>query len=140
MRLGTIDTHNALCFDVAPMPISVLLADDAEVIRTAIRGLLKGEPSIEVCGEAVNFSQTIELAANLKPDIILLDLRMPDSDKFEPNSLALQLASTKVLAMSFLGDDEAKTLAESYGAVAMLDKAKLFDELVPAILDIGQSA
>lgn len=121
------------------MPISVLLADDAEVIRTSIRGLLKGEPSIEVCGEAVNFSQTIELAGNLKPDIILLDLRMPDSDKFEPNSLALQLASTsKVLAMSFLGDDEAKTLAESYGAVAMLDKAELFDELVPAILDIGQ--
>lgn len=123
------------------MPISVLLADDAEVIRAAIRGLLKGESSIEVCGEAANFSQTIELAAKLKPDIILLDLRMPDSDKFEPNSLALQLASTsKVLAMSFLGDDEAKTLAESYGAVAMLDKAKLFDELVPAILDIGHQS
>ena len=122
------------------MRISVLLVDDAEVIRTAIRGLLKREPSIEVCGEAVNFSQTIELAANLKPDIILLDLRMPDSDKFEPNSLARQLASSKVLAMSFLRDDEAETIAERYGAVALLDKANLFDELVPAILDIGQSA
>jgi DNA-binding NtrC family response regulator len=63
------------------MPVRVLIADDVEVIRSVIRDLLAREPTIEVCGEAANFSQTFDLATSLKPDVILLDLHMPDGDR-----------------------------------------------------------
>ena len=116
-------------------PVRVLIADDAEVIRTAIRGLLACEPTMEVCGEAVSFSETLYLAATLQPDVILLDLNMPDGDSFESAFVKLRLFSTRsrVLAMSLWQDEETQIIAQSYGAVELLDKGKLFNELVAAI-------
>lgn len=114
--------------------VRVLIADDAAVIRKAIRMLLESEPAIEVCGEAVSFSKTLESAAELKPDVILLDLHMPDGGKFKPNAVRQFLSASRVLAMSLSQEDETVTIAESYGAATLLDKANLTDELVPAIL------
>jgi DNA-binding NarL/FixJ family response regulator len=84
------------------MPVRVLIADDAEVTRTAIRGLLACEPTIEVCGEAVSSSQTLYLAATLQPDVILRDLHMPDGDSFESAFVKVRLHSirSRILAMS----------------------------------------
>ena len=122
-------------FYIHLLPVRVLIADDAEAIRKCIRGLLECEPTIGVCGEAASFSQTLELAATLKPDVILLDLHMPDGHRFESAVVKSQLLSTsQVLAISLSQrDGETEILANSYGASAMLDKAKLFDELIPAI-------
>jgi DNA-binding NarL/FixJ family response regulator len=77
------------------MPVRVLIADDAEVVRKAIRGLLACEPTIEVCGEARTFSQTLELAIGLEPDVILLDLHMPDGESPESAFVKLRLLSTR---------------------------------------------
>jgi DNA-binding NarL/FixJ family response regulator len=117
------------------MPVRVLIADDAEVIRRAIRGLLACEPTIEVCGEAESFSQTLYLAATLQPDVILLDLHMPDGDSFESAFVKVRLLSIRshILAMSLWQDEETQIIAQGYGAVELLDKGKLFDELIPAI-------
>jgi two-component system response regulator DevR len=117
------------------MPVRVLIADDAEVIRKAIRDLLASEPTIEVCGEAITFSQTLDSAASLKPDVILLDLHMPDSERPESAFVKLKLLSTssRILAISLWQDEETKIIAQGYGAVELLDKGKLFNELIPAI-------
>jgi len=61
------------------MSVRLLIADDHEVIRTGLATLLAGS-DIEIVGEAVNGTETVKRAAELKPDVILLDIRMPDGD------------------------------------------------------------
>ena len=56
------------------MTISVLLADDSEILRKVIVDLLKSDPEIQVVAECVNFAQTIELATKLNPQVIVLDI------------------------------------------------------------------
>ena len=59
--------------------ITVLLADDSFVVRKAIRRLLDSECEIEIIGESADFAQTIELTTHLKPQVVLMDLHMPDA-------------------------------------------------------------
>jgi chemotaxis response regulator CheB len=92
-------------------------------------------------GEASNFAEAIAMKAALKPDVILLDLHLRDEHSLNPEFVKANLFGTRVLAMSLLCDyeseDETRFLAESFGAVRILDKAKLCDELIPAILQTG---
>ena len=118
--------------------VGVLVVDNAEVIRRTLRDFLRGEPAIKVLGEASNFAEAISLTAALKPDVVLLDLHIPDDDSFNPEFVKANLSGARVLAMSLGGDyaseEDIKLLAENFGAVRTLDKAKLCDELIPAIL------
>jgi DNA-binding NarL/FixJ family response regulator len=59
------------------VPKSVLLVDDSTIVRSATRHYLEGIPGLEVCGEAINGLDAIEMALHLKPDLIILDLAMP---------------------------------------------------------------
>lgn len=113
------------------MSIRVLLADDAEAIRKAIRALLSEREDIALVGEAATFSETIQKADELLPDEIVLDLHMAD------NVTQLLPAGPKLLAISFANDDEAKASAGKIGAVRLLDKMKLASELIPAILELA---
>jgi two-component system, NarL family, response regulator NreC len=116
-----------------------LLADDADFVRSAVRRLLEEEPKIQLLGEAGNFSQTLQMAADLKPNVVLLDLHMPDERQFSPALVRSQLseAGAQVLAMSIWNDDEARALAASYAAVALLDKATIASGLIEAILGLA---
>jgi DNA-binding NarL/FixJ family response regulator len=117
------------------MPIKVLLADDTDLMRHAIRKLITEEPRIELVGEASNFGQAMQLIADHKPQVLLLDLHLAEKREFTPALVKSQLASVQnVLAVSFSNDAEAEALAESYGAKLLLDKMKLFNQLIPAIL------
>jgi len=118
--------------------VTLLVADDADVIRTTLRNFLNGEPAIKVLGEASNSAETISMTAALKPDVVLLDVHMPDDRSFNPEFVKASLCRARVLAMSLQSDhksdEETRLLAENFGAVRMLDKTKLCDELIPAIL------
>jgi chemotaxis response regulator CheB len=120
--------------------VALLIADDADVIRKTLRNFLKGEPAIKLLGEARSFAEVISMTVALKPDVILLDLHMPDDRSFSPEFVKANLSGARVVAMSLLSDfeneEEARLLAENYGAVRVLDKAELCDELVPAILQM----
>jgi DNA-binding NarL/FixJ family response regulator len=70
--------------------VSVLLADDAAIIRTTVKRFLEIEPLINVLGEAVSFRQAISMASTLKPDVVLLDLHMPDDREFDAPFLKSQ--------------------------------------------------
>lgn len=115
------------------MTISVLLADDSEVVRKVIVDLLKSDPEIEVIAECVSFAQTIENAAKLHPQVIVLDVHMSDERTVTPSQLKSGLIGSRVLTISVWNDDETNALAEFMGAVKLLDKAKLATELIPAI-------
>jgi two-component system chemotaxis response regulator CheB len=114
------------------MPIKVLLADDSDVVRRAIRGLLEQYPKIELVGEAVSFAQTIQMTNDLKPQVILMDLHMKDQVTFTVEDIKTQM-NGRIVAISLANDGETKALAESFGALILLDKTKLADELIPTI-------
>ena len=76
---------------VSPGLIGVLLAEDAEVVRNAVCAVLQSEPAIKVLGEATNFAETLKMAADLKPRVILLDVHMPDEREFTPDFVKAQL-------------------------------------------------
>ena len=113
------------------MCVKVLLADDAEVMRKAIRSLLSECEYISLIGEAATFSETVQKSPELLPDEVIFGLHMA-----EGKSLHIP-AGTKVLAISIANDDEAKAMAESIGAAKLLDKMNHARELIPAILEIA---
>jgi DNA-binding NarL/FixJ family response regulator len=117
------------------MPITVVLADDSKIMLAAMRQLLAQESSIKILGEASSFAATIQLIGDLKPEVLILDLHLPEKRNFPPGLVKSQLTTVPhTLAVSFSNDTEAKTLAQSYGAEALLDKMKLYNEMIPSIL------
>jgi chemotaxis response regulator CheB len=126
-----------------PKCVGVLLADDSAAIRRAVTRLLESEPAIKLLAEAETISQTIQLAAALKPDVVLLDLHMSDDHAFEPEFVKsqLSLAGSRILAISLSkpDDDDSRTLAERLGAITLLDKLEFGIELIPTILRVAAS-
>ena len=117
------------------MSIKVLLVDGSDVMRSAIRQLLKNELAIEVIGTAASFAEALVLTAALKPDVLLMDPHMPDEREYTPKLVKSQiLLHTKcIVAISLWSDDDTKTLAQAFGAHVLLDKMDLYSELIPAI-------
>jgi two-component system response regulator DevR len=115
------------------MTISVLLADDNEIVRKAIAGILDTDPEIQVVAEAISFKQTMLFASTYHPQVVVMDVFMDDENEITPSLIKSFLADSCLLAMSFSNEEKMKAIAESYGAVAFLDKTKLTEELIPAI-------
>ena len=113
--------------------ISVLVADDSEIMRKAIAGLLKRDPEIQLLGEAVSFRQIMELTKELHPHVVVMDLHMGDENNVTPSDVKSCLSDCQLVAISIWNDVETKSLARRFGAVELLDKTNLFAELIPAI-------
>jgi chemotaxis response regulator CheB len=116
------------------MPIKVLLVDDSDVMRRAIRRLLEEQPDIELVGEASDFVETVQMTTKFRPQVIVMDLNMKNdmtvSGDVKPN---LDDCDARVVAISFANDETAHTLANKFGAVTLLDKMELVNELIPTI-------
>ena len=78
-----MDRHGCAPAGRPPVSISVLLADDQEIIRTGLRMILNAQPDIEVIGEAADGAEAVTLAKQLRPDVCLFDIRMPGLDGIE---------------------------------------------------------
>jgi len=123
------------------MPINVLLADDSEVVRRGIRKMLEECPDIEVVGEADDLAGTVQMVKDLKPQVILIDLHMKGDERIKPENLKSQVdRRSRIVAISFWTDEETRALAESFGAVAFLDKVRLGDDLVPTIRHLASAS
>jgi DNA-binding NarL/FixJ family response regulator len=119
------------------MPIKVLLADDSELVRRGIRSLLRSQPEIELVGEAADFRQTIRMMNELKPQVVVLDLHMPDRTETSLLDVKSHLNhDSRVLPMSLSNDPETKALADSLGTLPLLDKMELCDKLIPTIMQL----
>ena len=115
--------------------IRVLVADDSELIRRAVCGLLQAEPNIAVCGEAANYAELLKKFNATTTDVVLMDLRMPGVNLLTPATIKSHFHGSCLLAMSAWNDAVSASLAQSYGAVKLLDKSQLASVLIPAIAE-----
>jgi DNA-binding NarL/FixJ family response regulator len=119
--------------------IRVLLADDSAIVRRGIRQLLSTQSEIEIVGESVNFAQTVQMARALSPQVLVLDLHLPDDDNMTVQEIESLLdRGLQVLAISVWNPQESAELAEGLGAAAFLDKANLADTLIPTVMQLGR--
>jgi two-component system response regulator NreC len=124
------------------MRVTVLLADDSDLVRGAIRRLLADHPEISLVGEATDFAQTIRMVQQLQPQVVILDLHMSDSKRTTAAQFRsqLNLGKSHLLAISVWDDEETRSLAAGYGAARCLDKTNLGTRLIPAILQLASAS
>ncbi|HEV3359892.1 MAG TPA: response regulator transcription factor [Pseudonocardiaceae bacterium] len=114
--------------------IRVLLVDDHPVVRTGVRGMLAAEPDIEVVGEAGSGADAIASAAELRPDVVLMDLRMPDLDGVAATDRILAADGTiRVVVLTTYETDTDILRAVEAGAAGYLLKDASPEELSRAI-------
>ncbi len=121
--------------ETAPKPrIGVLLVDDQPLLRMGFRLILEGEEDLEVLGEASDGAEGVKLALELKPDVVLMDVRMPNMDGIEATKrIAEQLFGTKVIILTTFDLDEYAFAGLQAGASAFLLKDVAPEELVNAV-------
>lgn len=116
------------------MGIRLLIADDHAVVRQGLRMFLSLEPDFEIIGEATNGKQAVQLARQLRPDVILMDLLMPEMDGVTAiGAVRAELPDTEVIALTSVLEDNAVIGAIKAGAIGYLLKDTESDELIRAI-------
>jgi DNA-binding NarL/FixJ family response regulator len=114
--------------------IRVLLADDQRLVRSGFRMILKAEPEIDVVGEAGDGDEALSLARELRPDVVLMDVRMPKLDGIEATRRLLrQPDAPRVLVLTTFDLDEYVYEALRAGASGFLLKDAPEEQLVAAI-------
>ncbi|HEY7768457.1 MAG TPA: response regulator transcription factor [Longimicrobium sp.] len=114
--------------------VRILLADDHEMVRAGLRSLLDGSEGMEVVGEARNGAEAFRMACELKPDVAVLDVSMPDMGGPEAaEKLARECPAVRVLALTMHDDRAHLTRMLEAGAAGYVLKRAAADELVRAI-------
>jgi DNA-binding NarL/FixJ family response regulator len=116
------------------MSIRILIADDHAVVRQGLRMFLTLDPELEIVGEAYDGRQALQLARDLQPDVVLMDLLMPEMDGIEATAhVRRELPDTEVIALTSVLEDSSVVGAIRAGAVGYLLKDTEADELIRAI-------
>jgi DNA-binding NarL/FixJ family response regulator len=114
--------------------LRILVADDHEIVRRGLVSLIKSQPTWEVCAEADNGRQAVELAKELKPDIAILDIGMPTLNGLEATRQMLRdNPQTRVLILTITDTDQAVRAVLDAGARGFLSKSDAARDLVSAI-------
>ncbi|MCL4396200.1 MAG: response regulator transcription factor [Chloroflexi bacterium] len=114
--------------------VRILIADDHPVVRTGLEGMLAGQAEFEVVGEATNGQQAVELADKLHPDVVLMDLRMPEMDGVAATSeIRRRRPDTQVLVLTTFDSDADILPAIEAGATGYLLKDAPREDLFRAI-------
>jgi two-component system, NarL family, response regulator DevR len=123
---------------IEPRPIRLLIVDDHEVTRLGLRTLLGACPQMEIAGEAGSVAQAIEMVDRLKPDLVLLDLRLSDGSGIEVcRRLHEAQVETRILVLTSYADDNLVMDAVAAGANGYLLKEIHGERLIQAIEDVA---
>ena len=122
------------------LPIRVLLADDSEIVRDTIRSRLGCESGVAIVGEVASYRELVRVLSQCAPQVVLLDMHMPDEGKYAPEFIKALLSHFCVLAMSAWDDAGTKAIAKRYGALKLLEKSELGKCLTAAIQDCAHKS
>jgi DNA-binding NarL/FixJ family response regulator len=117
--------------------ISVLIADDQRLVRAGFRVILTGEPDISVVGEAADGAEAVDLARKLTPDVVLMDIRMPNMDGLAAARQVLADGDSHVLILTTFDADDYVYEALRIGASGFLLKDAPPDQLIGAVRTIA---
>lgn len=115
------------------MTARVLIVDDHPVVREGLRAVLSAEPGLEVVGECGRGDDAVRLADELRPDVVLMDLRLPGLDGVEATARIVAAASANVLVLTTYDSDGDIVRALAAGATGYLLKDAPRDELARAV-------
>lgn len=116
-------------------PVTLLIADDDEVTRSGLRTLLAAQPGIAVVGEAADGVEAVEQARQLRPDVVLMDVRMPRRNGIEATRqlLAESAEPPKVVVITTFENDGYVTAALSAGASGFVLKRRPVRQIAEAV-------
>ena len=127
-------TPNAKPAPPPDKPYRVLVADDHAVVRRGVRALLELQPGIEVAAEAVNGSEALNMVRKLKPDLVVLDLTMPELNGLElARAIRDENLSTDLLILTMHFSEEVAREALRSGAMAYVLKSDADTDLLAAV-------
>ncbi len=120
--------------------VRVVIADDMPQVRQELRTLLQLTGELEVVGEAANGQEAISQAETLRPDVVVMDLEMPELDGIAAtHQIKARGLADRVIILSVHASPEQVQSARSAGADVFVDKAAHFEELMSAIVATHQS-
>jgi DNA-binding NarL/FixJ family response regulator len=122
------------------MTIRVLLADDHVVVRRLLRGFIEDGSSCAVCGEATNGAEAVRLAVDLDPDVVVLDISMPEMDGLEAaQRIRIRSPATPVLMITVDDTEESVRRALAAGARGYIVKSEAGEHLKAAVLVLART-
>lgn len=116
------------------MPPKILIVDDHEVVRQGVRTILKARPQWEVCGEAMNGREAVDLAGKQDPDVIIMDITMPEMSGIEATREITRLGLRPAVLIFTM--HESRSLAETVrevGARGFVLKSRAARDLIEAL-------
>lgn len=113
--------------------IKLLIADDHAILRQGLRRILEAEPDMSVIGEAATGVDAVKRARQLKPDVVIMDISMPEQDGIESMRQIVKTLSSRVLILTVHTEHHVISEAVSAGAAGYLAKDSLDHELVSAV-------
>ncbi len=119
--------------------IRVLIADDQRLVREGFQVLFSRAKDIEVVGEARDGVKAVEMAATLKPDVVLMDIRMPRLNGLDAaRQIVAQGGNVRVLMVAMQCDDDSVRQAAEWGAWGFCAKSEAYTDLVAAVRAVAQ--
>lgn len=118
--------------------LNILIADDHPLFRKGIRALLESNPDIEVIGEATSGREAVEMATALQPDLVLMDLQMPEGGGLmATREISKSSPNIRILVVTLFEDDESVFTALRAGARGYILKDADEDEMMRAVRAVG---
>ena len=119
--------------------LRILVADDHEAMRTGVRALIEQEPGWQVCGTATNGQEAVEAARKLKPDVVVLDMTMPELDGLSAlREIKHTVPNTEVVIFSAYHSEEVIEELFDSGAKSYIQKSDASRHLVAAIKSLAE--
>ncbi len=132
-------SHDEEAMSQTPHPIRILIADDHEVVRMGIRALIQQRAHLHVVAEAATGEEAVELALQHKPDVVVMDVRMPGMLGVEAcQKIVQQLPNTRVVMLTSYAEDDLLFAAIRAGASGYVLKRIGSDDLIRTIEAVGR--
>jgi len=122
------------------MPVRILVVDDADVSRRMVRAMVRDTPGLSVCGEAENGATGLQKFGSLKPDIVVLDLSLPDITGIEAARLMASAdSSVPLILFTILETEGIEEVAKQAGIRAIVPKTEAWDLISTINAEVSRS-